>query len=125
MQFLSIEPREPLPDEEGFLYRVDNGDYFNNRASVTKYKIISKTKLGVWIDSRRNSIVPTPDKWVSLYSRKRFAYPTQLEAFYSYIKRKDRQILICEGQIKNAKAGITEANRKIEMVKEIQKGEGL
>ncbi len=55
--------------------------------------------------------------WVSKTSRKRFAYPTQMEAIESFIARKQRQIKILTKQCIKAKNAFTQGVREKEILK--------
>lgn len=75
-----------------------------------RYRILRRTPKGVWIEM---SGFPFTDKFVLLYGRKRFAYPTKEEALTSFIARKRRQIGICKYQLEVAE-------RAMEIAKDIR-----
>lgn len=50
-----------------------------------------------------------PDKFVRKTGKKLFAYPTEAAALKSFIARKDRQLIILQTQLDNARAARREA----------------
>jgi hypothetical protein len=90
--------------EQTVLYRYDAYNIVLKdgviRLRVGTFSVIKETPGGYWIKvlgARNNK------KWVSKYARKRFAYPTEKEAFTSYRARKRRQIEILEARLEQAK----------------------
>ena len=73
------------------------------------YRVLSVTAKGVWIDPKLRPM--TDRKWVSLHSRKRFAYPTLEEAKSSFLARKLRQIEIHFATAEYYAAGLLRCDR--------------
>lgn len=73
-------------------------DEYNVHIRIKEYPVISETKTGVWI------LVYGEKKWVSLETKKRFAYPTPDEAYENFIKRTQRCIKILKSQLKRAES---------------------
>jgi hypothetical protein len=92
---------------ENYLYRyIDHctvsedpyGKLYSNvhKPSILTYEILKTTPKGYWIAYRGS------EKWISNYSKKRFAYPTKEEALESFKYRKKRQIRILKSQLRVA-----------------------
>lgn len=88
-----------------FLYRFDSyvsvdeyGYVVDRHTTLTlqKFKILKRTKCGVWIDSYNKQ------KFVNLERNKKFACATPEEALQSFIYRKKRQISILTSQLNEA-----------------------
>lgn len=80
---------------------------------VDKYNVLCETKEGYWIDMGITFRGETPvKKWVGKSTRKRFAYPTEKEAYESFIARKKRQISILKNQIEAAQEFLHIAKEK-------------
>lgn len=79
-----------------YLYR-----YADRRGMVDciAYEIISTTPCGYWIYCPWCN---NNKKWVSNNARKRFAYPTEIEAYVSFNARKTCQIRILSERLNNA-----------------------
>lgn len=82
------------------------------KVEESKYRVFSETQCGYWIiiyafdlDSKKNR------KWVSKIAKKRFAYPTKIQAMISFKARKERQIKILTNQLENAKKSLVIINR--------------
>lgn len=83
------------------LYRYWNA---GNTVYLDSDPVIRETPKGFWIkDPDDHNWVGREQKerWVSNYTKKRFAYPTKEEAWLSFIRRKERQRKILLGQLQN------------------------
>ena len=82
-----------------WLYRFEDVLH-TERVHIYEYqfRVIKETPCGFWIDAFSDK-----NKWVSKVAKKRFAYPTRLEASVNFIARKNRQIRILNHQIERAK----------------------
>jgi len=96
---------------------LDYWDYLFNYPKVSlrirKFKLLKPTPKGFWItpfsgnDENFNfQPVKDPKHWISQKSRKKYAYPTKLEAINGFIKRKERQITILSRKLEIAKAAL-------------------
>ena len=97
-------------------YRYDSIYYESGPVlHLTKYHSVKETPKGYWVVSEY--IVGNYDnykglqKWTSKTGRKRFAYPTEQEALYSFIRRKQLQVKILNTQLKNSSILLGKANR--------------
>ena len=88
-------------EDEGYFSLDDIGDS-ERRVSLKAYPVIKETAKGVWINI---SFVVKP-KWVSLHSKKRYAYPSLTEAKFNFLKRKQSQVAILEEKLIVAKKGL-------------------
>ncbi len=95
-------------DERITLYRYD-GANINGVYSPAEYTVIKQTEEGYWFNYYGGA------KWTSRIATRRFAYPTKKEAMVSYKKRKQRQILLLERQLSNAKEQYREAKRALDL----------
>lgn len=85
------------------LYRFEDGIDSGPFASVNKreMRVVKETVHGYWIllhsvfDSRR---------WVPKHGKNLFAFDTEEEAMFNYMKRKERQIKILSHKLQDAKA---------------------
>ena len=77
----------------------------NLKVHLREYKIISITPKGVWIQLW--GLWSDEKKFILLSARKRFACPTKKEAVESFKARKNRQIQILNGQLKQAKEALS------------------
>ena len=89
---------DDLYDSIQWLYRFVDVLH-TDRVHIYEYqfRVIKETPCGFWID-----MFSDKKKWVSKVAKKRFAYPTRLEASVNFIARKNRQIRILTGQIQRA-----------------------
>ncbi len=85
------------------LYRYDERDYGEGchpavRIQLYEYSVVRETPKGYWIR------IPYyfGKKWVSNYTKKRFAYPSTEEAMLSFKARKRRQVAILEYKLSRA-----------------------
>lgn len=82
-------------------YRYGNiGSYIY----LGEYKVIKVTPKGVWIKECYDK-----DRFILRSSVKRFACPTKELAMVSFVKRKERQLVILESQINNVKEALVNA----------------
>jgi hypothetical protein len=107
-----IKPKE--------LIRIQRG--LENEVSILyikRYKVLRYTPKGCWISDLGI------DRWVSLSSRKRFAYPTKEEAVKSYTLRKKRELIYKLDRIEKLETIITQIRSTLKTgieLKEIPKG---
>jgi len=82
------------------LYRYDGNTTWNGLI-CSEYKIVRKTKCGWWIksDHYQYKFFKGDEKWVSSAARKRFAYPTKLEAARNLLLRRKKYIKILKVRI--------------------------
>jgi len=85
------------------------------QVTVEEYELIRETRKGYWIVSKyvaaySKDVQNKYKRWVSKTTRKRYAYPSRLEAINNYIRRKERQIVLCNASIKRAKDALLKAN---------------
>jgi len=99
-------------DGHEVMYRMDDVchsfggiDEFNNlisrtypivENSFTEFKILRRTKCGIWIDNHGT------ERFVLLDARKKFACLTRKDAVISFIARKRKQIKILKAQLYRA-----------------------
>lgn len=67
------------------------------RVYLRECLVLKVTPKGYWIEGRR---------WVSKTSKKRYAHPTQDEAWAAYQARKKRQVSILAEQLENAQEAL-------------------
>lgn len=77
---------------------------------LEEFEVIKTTKCGHWIMDTCQW--PEKKKWINKGTRKQYAYMTQELALNSYVKRKERQIIILEIQLEKTK-------RKLKIAKNI------
>ena len=84
------------------LYRYTN---IGANIYLNQFKVLRKTPKGFWIrDVFHNNRPDHPrrhERWVSDYSKKRFAYPTKKQAWGSFIKRKQRHLAILRAKVRD------------------------
>ena len=90
------------------LYRYIDDSGWNDEPYLEEYEVIGTTPCGHWIDI----IFPSRTRWVNKQTKKQFAYMTKELALDGYIRRKEKQILIL-----NVKIG--EAKNNLELAKKI------
>lgn len=71
------------------------------RVELYEYEVVKETSCGYWII----------DKWISKTWKKRFAYPSKLQALESFKIRKKRQIFILQHQLNRAQEALLKANQ--------------
>jgi len=90
-----------------YLYRYDLSEIdYDYHLNVYKYLIHSETPCGVWIYSGEFARWKGKLRFVNLSAKKRWACPTIEEAKESYIRRKQRQIVLLRSQLENSKVGL-------------------
>ena len=96
-------------------YRYEDIQY-DHYVSVNEYHyyLIKETPCGYWISLSPKLSSIYNKRWISKTSRKRFAYPTRIEAQESFKARKKRQIKILSAQLERAKGAISYFERNIE-----------
>lgn len=84
----------------------------NPKVEVTVFNLLKETDKGYWIGYGylTGSHLRSQGRWVSKTAKKRYAYPTKIEALDNFIKRTERRasilsskLLICQISIKIAK----------------------
>lgn len=81
------------------------------------FELIKETPCGYWIKDRPSVFVFDERKrWVSKTAKKRYAYPTKMEAMISFKMRRLRQIAIL-------KSRLLDAEWELDLIKEIIKKE--
>jgi hypothetical protein len=93
-----------INNEQEVLYRYRQS---GGRVYVLTFKVIGHTKRCVWIDYMGER------KLVSMYSRKRFAYPSKREALENFIARTKRHIMLTEGNLNLARQSLSDAENKL------------
>ena len=90
-------------DNVHFLYRYEDQMTYPNTINIKlrKFRVVKWTPCGYWIQVY--DFDPDYKKWVSKNGRKRFAYPTVEQAETNFIARKQKQILILESRLRQAK----------------------
>lgn len=91
-----------------------------------EFDLVRETPGGYWIEpssttSLLNSILENNTRWIPKKSKKRFAYPTELEAIESFVARKRQQLRILYGQLNVTKDALDVGN-KLEMKIRYQDG---
>ena len=85
-----------------YYYRYHN---YGTSVACYQYPVIKETLKGVWLD------VYGVKKFVLTDARKRWACPTQEEALFGFIKRKEKQALILRGQLEAVEAILKKVRR--------------
>lgn len=121
-----------MPEVGDIWYRYSHSTNTLNQEYLIEmpYKVVRITKCGVWLESAYMSDVPQfkdltlcnhctdyKQHFVLLNSRKRFAYPTKMEALESLIHRKHSQIKKLMTQGNRAQKALEAASREIEKLK--------
>lgn len=97
----------------GLVGGINGDDYLGSRPefSIKEYAILKETPHGYWINVNIFYSSSSIDKrWVSKTSKKRFAYPTKIEAWNGFKARKRRQLEIYETRCKNLKRMLNSLN---------------
>ena len=97
-----IEQIEQVAGER--LYRYVNS--FGHLV-LCDYLVLRGTRSGKWIRDSKGS-----ERWVSNYSKKRFAYPTKEEALVNFIKRTERHIMLAKYNLECAEEALYRAKVK-------------
>jgi hypothetical protein len=77
-------------------------------------RVVRLTNQGCWVQLRMG--LGMKDKWVSLSSRKRFCYPTKVQAMRAYIARRYRFLAISKSNVDYAESSIVEAKKQLEQM---------
>lgn len=83
-----------LNEPEGecyYRYYDSGGEYVYLHA----FRVLRRTPKGVWVETEG---YPRYERFVLDSGRRRFCYPTLEEAWASFLKRKERQLLILSAQ---------------------------
>ena len=93
-----------------YYYRYFDGamSFYWNQPEPDRFKVLSHTPCGVWIECDSN---PSGKKWIHNDSRKKWAWPTIEGAQRSFICRKERQMEILEMQLDYARRCLEEARK--------------
>ena len=78
----------------------------NPKLQLIKFNLWKETPRGYWIGYGNQDSFRGKGIWVSKTSRKRFAYPSQIEALTGFIKRNERRVKILSHQLGTCKASI-------------------
>jgi hypothetical protein len=70
---------------------------------IKEYRVVKKTKKGVWIKSINPWGLGYEQHFVLNDSRKKYAYQTKEQALFNFIKRKEIQIRYTERNLRNEK----------------------
>lgn len=101
---------EKSSDYPKVLYRYEvekfwrDEDTYVTKLTLREYSVVKTTLRGVWINPSTCFFKMT-NKWVSLSSKKRYAYPTKEEAFNSLVIRNRKRIQYLERDLDFAKDG--------------------
>ena len=95
--------KEPIGPSPGVFYRAWYTNYDGGRIQITffEYYLLRETPCGYWINGE---LYDSKDRWISKNSRKSYAYPTKEQALNSLKCRKNRQVKILEGRLRESKA---------------------
>jgi hypothetical protein len=106
---------EQAADPPEILYRYEGAGVYetdflalphprtNAHVNLLQYKIVKVTQKGCWINHFGGK------KFILFSARKRWAYPTKKEALVSFRKRKERQVVLLQAQLKRAEAYLQKA----------------
>lgn len=95
------------PPERVAWWRVDSYRYDRGvRVYVERLTVERETACGVWLGA-----LPPYGRFVLRAARKRYACPTEVEAFESFVARKEKQIRILERQLEHARLALKEGQR--------------
>ena len=75
---------------------------------LRKFNLVKETPKGYWI-RQRSSFFNHEQRWISKTAKKRLAYPTELEAITSFIKRREAWIRILDKRRNRAKRDLRQA----------------
>lgn len=84
-----------------------------------KFILRKETPAGYWICQGRPSGYQSDKRWIPKVSKKRYAYPTQIEALDNYIRRTTRRRGILLHQVDKCAAGIRIAKEMYENLKSV------
>lgn len=76
----------------------------NPKLELRTFDLIKETPKGYWIGYK--GFFNSKFKWVSKTSKKRYAYPSKVEALDGYISRTKRRIEIIDYQLTSCKIGV-------------------
>ena len=91
-------------------------DSFGNLV-LLECRVLRDTPAGKWA---RNPL-DSSEHFVRNHARKKFAYPTKLEALIGFIKRTERHIMMAEGNIEAKRKSLHEANARLLVLQEEKK----
>lgn len=104
MEFYRYEIRNYSPLE---------GTYFiNPTVTLITFNLHKETPHGYWIGFGENKegILRSKSRWIPKQSRKRYAYPTKLEAMDSFIKRTTKRHEILSNTLTVCTMALRDAN---------------
>jgi hypothetical protein len=83
------------------LYRYVDPYYWDPQEEprLEKYEVTRETPKGYWI----GGLYQQEKKWVPKSGKNIFAFESEKDAMYNYVKRKERQILILENKLERAR----------------------
>ena len=84
-----------------------------------EFNLIKETPQGYWICMGGFGGLQSPKKWISKTSRKRYAYPTKIEALENLVKRYECRKRILSHQLDNANTTIKLAKEIIERYEKV------
>lgn len=96
-------------------YRLDEiGTHFAT-VELQVFESVKRTKCGRWIRPGSQMFEPfnKEHRWVSDTARKRYAYPTQIEALNGLILRTERRVEILEELLMMCKEGLKESKNML------------
>lgn len=105
------------------MYRYDDSFWADGtQLYLREFETVKETTCGYWVKEYLYGYIGEDEKsrFVLKSGKKRLCYPTKEEALKSYMKRKERQILIQTNQINKAKRMLDIA-KKMENKNEIEK----
>ena len=84
-------------------YRYEIHSDYNSKPYIAlkEYDLIEETPKGYWIGSMGIKI-----RWISMISRKRYAYPNKDEALYNLVRRTKVRVRILENQLYVSSEGL-------------------
>jgi hypothetical protein len=100
---------------EDCLYSTGSEEYGYHaevQLELVEFNIVKETPKGIWIQFG-TFVEPRKEgrKFINLHSRKKFATFTKKEAIESYIKRKQRQIIILNARLATAQQALIMGNQ--------------
>lgn len=98
-------------DNTKYLYRYERGfSTYPTYINLHRHPIVKETEKGYWILSYG---FHSGKRWVSKTARKRWAYPTEEEAYTNFRLRTERCVKILNAQLENAKAYLKAERREL------------
>ncbi len=90
------------PEKDDIWYRVESGSSYGPNGSLTvlEFEVLRVTPKGVWLNGSKHYDVR--EFFVLLEGKKKRAYASLAEALYSFIRRKERQLIHLDAQVNRA-----------------------